>query len=254
MNTRAVVLLAAAFVLLAHAASAAAYRNPYGKFPTNATPGDRMFAEYFRAETRTLAERSLAEVRTLEDWNKTKVTARQQLFEMLGLDPLPPKTDLKATVTGTLDHPDFTVEKLHYQSRPGLYVTANVYVPKKLSAPAPAILYVCGHAVVKTNGVSYGNKVGYQHWGAWFARNGYVCMVVDTVQLGEIEGIHHGTHGKDMWWWNSRGYSAAAAEAWNCIRALDYLQSRKDVDGERLGVTGRSGGGVQRAHATIVLL
>ena len=243
MNTRAVVLLVAAFVLLAHAASAAAYRNPYGKFPTNATPGDRMFAEYFRAETRTLAERSLAEVRTLEDWNKTKVTARQQLFEMLGLDPLPPKTDLKATVTGTLDHPDFTVEKLHYQSRPGLYVTANVYVPKKLSAPAPAILYVCGPAVVKTNGVSYGNKVGYQHWGAWFARNGYVCMVVDTVQLGEIEGIHHGTHGKDMWWWNSRGYSAAAAEAWNCIRALDYLQSRKDVDGERLGVTGRSGGG-----------
>ncbi len=243
MNTRAVVLLVAAFALLTHAASAAAYRNPYGKFPTNATPGDRMFAEYFRAETRTLAERSLAEVRTLEDWNKTKVTARQQLFEMLGLDPLPPKTDLKATVTGTLDHPDFTVEKLHYQSRPGLYVTANVYVPKKLSAPAPAILYVCGHAVVKTNGVSYGNKVGYQHWGAWFARNGYVCMVVDTVQLGEIEGIHHGTHGQDMWWWNSRGYSAAAAEAWNCIRALDYLQSRKDVDGERLGVTGRSGGG-----------
>ena len=243
MNTRAAVLFAAAFALLTPAASAAAYRNPYGKSPTNATPGDRMFAEYFRAETRTLAERSLAEVRTLEDWNKTKVTARQQLFEMLGLDPLPPKTDLKATVTGTLDHPDFTVEKLHFQSRPGLYVTANVYVPKKLSAPAPAILYVCGHAVVKTNGVSYGNKVGYQHWGAWFARNGYVCMVVDTVQLGEIEGIHHGTHNKDMWWWNSRGYSSAAAEAWNCIRALDYLQSRKDVDGERIGVTGRSGGG-----------
>jgi dienelactone hydrolase len=243
MNTRTIALLAAAFALITHAASGAAYRNPFGKQPTNATAGDRMFAEYFRAETRTLGERSLAEVRTLEDWNKTKVAARQQLFEMLGLDPLPPKTDLKATVTGTLDHADFTVEKLHYQSRPGLYVTANVYVPKKLSAPAPAILYVCGHAVVKTNGVSFGNKVGYQHWGAWFARNGYVCMVVDTVQLGEIEGVHHGTHTKDMWWWNSRGYSAAAAEAWNCIRALDYLQSRKDVDGERIGVTGRSGGG-----------
>lgn len=243
MINRVACLLAIAFALLPHGASAAAYRNPYGKFPTNATAGDRMFAEYFRAETRTLAERSLAEVRTLEDWNKTKVTARQQLFEMLGLDPLPPKTDLQATVTGTLDHPDFTVEKLHYQSRPGLYVTANVYVPKKLSAPAPAILYVCGHAVVKTNGVSYGNKVGYQHWGAWFARNGYVCMVVDTVQLGELEGIHHGTYKEGFWWWNSRGYSSAAAEAWNCIRALDYLQSRKDVDGERIGVTGRSGGG-----------
>ena len=244
MKTKVLFLLVAAYAWLHHTeATAAAYRNRYGQLPANATPGDRMFAEYFRSEARTLAERSLAEVRTIEDWNKHKVTARQQLLEMLGLDPLPPKTDLKATVTGTLDHPDFTVEKLHFQSRPGLYVTANVYVPKKLSAPAPAILYVCGHAVVKTNGVSYGNKVGYQHWGAWFARNGYVCMVVDTVQLGEIEGVHHGTHGKDMWWWNSRGYTSAGAEAWNCIRALDYLQSRKDVDGTRLGVTGRSGGG-----------
>ena len=235
MNLRALGLLAATLGLLAPPAPAAAYRNPYGKFPTNATAGDRMFAEYFRGETRALGERSLADIRTLEDWNKAKGPARQQLFEMLGIDPLPPKTDLKATVTGTLDHPEFTVEKLHYQSRPGLYVTANVYVPKKLSAPAPAILYVCGHAVVKTSGVSYGNKVGYQHWGAWFARNGYVCMVVDTVQLGELEGIHHGTHNKDMWWWNSRGYSSAAAEAWNCIRALDYLQSRKDVDGQQIG-------------------
>ena len=177
MKTKVLFLLVAAYAWLHHTeATAAAYRNRYGQLPANATPGDRMFAEYFRSEARTLAERSLAEVRTIEDWNKHKVTARQQLLEMLGLDPLPPKTDLKATVTGTLDHPDFTVEKLHFQSRPGLYVTANVYVPKKLSAPAPAILYVCGHAVVKTNGVSYGNKVGYQHWGAWFARNGYVCM------------------------------------------------------------------------------
>lgn len=243
MNIKTIFLLCVAGALLHSESSGAAYRNRYGQLPTNATPGDRMFAEYFRAETRTLSERSLAEVRTLDEWNQRKGPARQQLFEMLGLDPLPPKTDLKGTVTGTLDHPDFTVEKLHFQSRPGLYVTANVYVPKRLSAPAPAILYVCGHARVMTNGVSYGNKVGYQHWGSWFARNGYVCMIVDSVELGEIEGIHHGTHTKDMWWWNSRGYSSAGAEAWNCIRALDYLQSRKDVDGTRIGVTGRSGGG-----------
>ena len=46
-----------------------------------------------------------------------------------------------------------------------------------------------------------------------------------------------------MWWWNNHGYTPAGVEAWNCVRALDYLQSRKEVDGERLGVTGRSGGG-----------
>jgi hypothetical protein len=124
---------------------------------------------------------------------------RGQLFEMLGLDPLPPRTDLKATITGTLDHPEFTVEKLHFQSMPGLYVTANLYVPKKLEKAAPAILYVCGHAPVKTNGISYGCKVAYQKHGIWFARNGYVCLVLDSVELGEIEGRHHGTIAK-AWW------------------------------------------------------
>jgi dienelactone hydrolase len=221
----------------------AAYQNPYGKMPTNATPGDRMFAEYFRTETRSLADRSLADIVTLDDWNRRKSTLRGQLFEMLGLDPLPAKTDLKATVTGTLDHPEFTVEKLHFQSSPGLYVTANLYIPKGLQKPAPAILYVCGHTPAKTNGVSYGCKTEYQHYGIWFARNGYVCLVIDSVELGEIEGRHHGTYRDGMWWWNSRGYTSAAAEAWNCIRALDYLETRPEVDKTRFGVTGRSGGG-----------
>ena len=209
----------------------------------NPTPGDLLFDNYFALEVARIAEASMADIKTLEDWQRARVTYRQQLHEMLGLDPLPRKTDLKATVTGKVNHPDFTVEKLHYQSMPGLYVTANLYVPKRLTKPAPAILYVCGHGKVIIDGVSYGNKANYQHHGAWFARNGYVCLTIDTVQLGEIEGIHHGTCRKNMWWWNSRGYSSAATEAWNCIRALDYLQSRPEVDADRLGVTGRSGGG-----------
>jgi dienelactone hydrolase len=239
-QTRFAILLA---VFTAASVSAAAFHNPYGKLPTNATAGDRMFANYFRAETRLLTERCLTNIQTLDAWNQHKAQYRQQLFDMLGLDPLPPKTDLKATVTGKLDHPEFTVEKLHFQSMPGLYVTANLYLPKKAAQPVPAILYVCGHGPAKTNGVSFGNKVSYQHHGIWFARNGYVCLVLDTVQLGEIEGLHHGTYREGLWWWNSRGYSSAAAEAWNCLRALDYLETRPEVDKTRFGVTGRSGGG-----------
>ena len=135
------------------------------------------------------------------------------------------------------------VENLHFQSQPGLYVTGNLYRPKKIEGKLPAILYLCGHGGVKKDGVSYGNKVHYQHHGAWFARHGYVCLTIDSLQLGEIEGIHHGTYQYDMWWWLNRGYTPAGVEAWNCIRALDYLQSRADVDPEKLGVTGRSGGG-----------
>ncbi|MBI1900564.1 MAG: acetylxylan esterase [Planctomycetia bacterium] len=209
-----------------------------------------MLAEYFRQETKKLADACLADVKTLEDWEAKKGEYRRQLFEMLGLDPLPERTPLNATVTGKIDHDEFTVEKLYFQSRPGLYVTGNLYVPKERAGRLPAILYVCGHSRMVKDGVSFGNKAGYQHHGAWFARHGYVCLVIDSLQLGEIEATHHGTYGvkrgdkyEQMWWWNSRGYTPAGVEAWNCMRALDYLQSREEVDPERLGVTGRSGGG-----------
>ncbi|HEX2473522.1 MAG TPA: acetylxylan esterase [Lacipirellulaceae bacterium] len=205
--------------------------------------GERMIAAYFKSETDKLANAYLAEIETLEDWTARRDTYRRQLQEMLGLDPLPERTPLNAVITGTLDHPEFVVEKLHFQSRPQLYVTANLYLPKNRSGPLPAILYVCGHSAAKENGVSYGNKTKCQHHAAWFARHGYVCLVIDTLQLGEIEGIHHGTYRENMWWWNARGYTPAGVEAWNAIRSLDYLQSRPEVDGERLGVTGRSGGG-----------
>jgi dienelactone hydrolase len=211
--------------------------------PSAPTPGDKMLAEYFKTETAALEARCLADIKTLDDWNAKKAGYRHQLFEMLSLSPLPARSDLKPVVTGRIEHELFNVENLHFQSMPGLYVTANLYLPKKLTKPAPAILYVCGHARVATDGVSYGNKTAYQHHGAWFARNGYVCLVIDTIQLGEIEGIHHGTYREGMWWWNARGYNSSGVEAWNCIRSLDYLQSRPEVDPNRLGVTGRSGGG-----------
>ncbi len=206
-------------------------------------PGSEMLADYFRAETAKLADRCLADVTTLEQWQARREQFHRELMEMLGLDPMPERTPLKATVTGTIDHEQFTVEKLHFQSRPNLYVTANLYVPKGLEGRAPAVLYVCGHGRVKIDGVSYGSKAHYQHHATWFAKNGYVCLIIDTLQLGEIEGIHHGTYRYDKWWWNNRGYTPAGVEAWNCIRAIDYLQSRPEVDPEQIGVTGRSGGG-----------
>ena len=207
------------------------------------TPGDRMMARYFKSQADEIAAESLNEIKTIEDWGARKDIYRKQMHEMLGLDPMPERTPLKAVVTGKIDHPEFEVWKLHFQSKPKLYVTANLYVPKSIKKPAPTILYVCGHGAVKKSGISYGNKVHYQHHGVWFARNGYVCLIIDTLQLGEIEGIHHGTYNHNMWWWNSRGYSSASVEAWNCIRALDYLETLDFVDKERFGVTGRSGGG-----------
>lgn len=214
-----------------------------GPVKSDTARGDAMIADYFRRETCRLRAACLADVKTLDNWTSRRDEYHRQLREMLSLDPLPERTPLHAVVTGIVEHDDIVVEKLYFESRPGLYVTGNLYRPKKHEGPLPAILYVCGHGKVKEGDVSFGNKTHYQHHGAWFARNGYVCLTVDTIQLGEIEGFHHGTHNLKQWWWNARGYTPAGAEAWNGIRALDYLETRPEVDRDRLGVTGRSGGG-----------
>ncbi len=213
--------------------------------PADTSRGDKQLAAYFDAQTRQIAATCLADVKTLADWQKKRPELRRQFLDMLGLWPLPARTDLKVKVTGKIDAEHYTLEKLHYQSSPGLYVSANLYVPKKAKFPAPAVLYVCGHGGTKIDGVNYGNHVYYQHHPAWFAEHGYVCLILDTLQLGEVPGLHHGTFANDkgLWWWQTLGYTPAGIECWNAMRALDYLESRKDVDPKRLGVTGRSGGG-----------
>lgn len=216
------------------------------RFPekTPDSPGARMLNRHLEQQTQEIEETGgLKHIESADDWTKQAPEYRRQLAEMLGLDPMPARTPLMPTITGTLKGDGYVVEKLHYQSMPGLYVTANLYRPEKVEKPLPTILYVCGHANVVKEGVSLGNKTGYHHHGVWFARHGYVCLIIDTVQLGEIRGEHHGTYKMGRWWWMSRGYTPAGVEAWAGIRGLDYLETRPEVDKTRFGVTGRSGGG-----------
>ncbi|MFW6107271.1 MAG: alpha/beta hydrolase family protein, partial [bacterium] len=228
MRTRALPLVLAA---LMGAAMSDAAQPP--------KPGDAILRRYVSQEARRLDARYLEGVETPGDWAERRDEYRRQFLYMVGLWPLPPRTPLEATVTGTLERRDFVVEKLHFQSRPHLYVTANLYRPKAAEGRLPAVLYLCGHAGRGRDG----NKTAYQHHGIWFATHGYLCLVLDSLQLGEIAAIHHGTYRENRWWWHSRGYTPAGVECWNAMRALDYLESRPDVDRERLAVTGRSGGG-----------
>jgi dienelactone hydrolase len=216
-----------------------------------ASKGDEMIDKYLANLTKEVSGRFLDGAKTRVEWEKKLPRLRREYLDMLGLDPLPEKTPLKATVTGTLEHEGVVIEKLHYQSRPGLYVTANLYRPKDPKGKLPAILYVCGHSGKGRDG----NKTAFQDHGLWFANNGYVCLIVDTLQLGEIPGIHHGTYGvtekkpadnkplEVRMWWQALGYTPAGVECWNGIRGIDYLISRPEVDAERIGVIGISGGG-----------
>jgi cephalosporin-C deacetylase-like acetyl esterase len=219
-------------------------------------PGDVMIEKYLANETSRLSQRFMDGAKTLDEWKQKRPRLHQEFLEMLGLWPLPEKTPLNAKVTGTVERGNVVIEKLHFQSRPGLYVTGNLYRPKNPDGKLPAILYVCGHSGKGRDG----NKTAFQDHGMWFAGNGYICLIIDTLQLGEIPGIHHGTYGrpynhfgayglkgKDVgetrWWWQARGYTPAGVECWNGIRAIDYLVDRPDVDLDLIGVTGISGGG-----------
>jgi cephalosporin-C deacetylase-like acetyl esterase len=210
-----------------------------GQKPPEPKPGDAMIDAYLAKETDRLSQRVLDGATTLAEWEARRPRLKQQYLDMLGLWPLPEKTPLHATVTGTLEREGVVIEKLHYQSRPGLYVTANLYRPKDVKGRLPAVLYVCGHS----NKGRDGNKTAYQDHGLWFATNGYVCLILDTLQLGEVPGIHHGTYRHGRWWWQARGYTPAGVECWNGVRGIDYLVGRPDVDPGRIAVTGISGGG-----------
>jgi cephalosporin-C deacetylase-like acetyl esterase len=223
----------AAITLLFLALAAHAEKPPMAK------PGDAMIEDYLAHKTAALSERILAGAKTLQAWQSQRAELHRQYLDMLGLWPMPERTPLHATVTGTLEHEGVAIEKVHFQSRPGLYVTGNLYRPKKIEGKLPAILYLCGHS----DGFRNGNKVRFQDHGLWFASNGYVCLIIDTLQLGEIPGIHHGTYNRNRWWWHAAGYTPAGVECWNGVRAIDYLASRPDVDITHLGMTGISGGG-----------
>lgn len=200
-------------------------------------------ANFFTTETQLIEGKLAHELKSKEDFERLRLQYRNELWEMLGLSPQPERGDLKPVITGQFEHAGVIVEKLHFQSIPGLYVTANLYRPKEVTKPLPTVLYLCGHADKVKDGVSYGNKTGYGHHGLWYAQHGFVCLVVDTVQLGELRGEHQGTYRLGRWWWASRGYTPAGVEAWTGIRALDYLETRPEVDAKRFGVAGRSGGG-----------
>ena len=186
-----------------------------------------------------LSARSLEEVRTLSDWTKRREDSRRALRAMLGLDPLPAKTPLRAQIAGTVERPAYRIEKIVFESLPGLFVTANLYLPRGGAGPRPAIVYLNGHWPTLD-----GAKTGYQDRYLWYPANGFALLVVDPLGYGEIPGLHPGTNKLNRWDWVSLGYTPAGVEVWNAMRALDYLETRSEIDSARVGATGISGGGV----------
>jgi len=187
-----------------------------------------------------LAHNSLGGIRTQEDWEGGRSIRYRQFLEMMGLVDVPvdgPRPPLNVKITGAIRKPGYRIEKLYYESLPGLYVPANLYIPDDVQQPAPAVLYVCGHSRTQ--------KVSYQPHPRKFAQLGFVCLIIETIQWGEVFGDHWGCHARGWFHWYSRGYNPGGVELWNAMRGLDLLCKRPEVDPGKLGVTGISGGGTQ---------
>ena len=232
-------ILVAWFIVLAGAPAALA--GPKVAESQPAEPGDEMIHAYLAGLATQLDAGFNQMLPKADEWDQVRSQWKQEYLYMLGLWPLAERSLLNAVITGTLQGDGYVVDKLYFESRPHLYVTANLYRPANVPAGTklPAVLYVCGHSNCGPVGV----KVGYQCHPIWFAKHGYVCLIVDTLSRGEIKGVHRGLYSEGRRWWLSRGYTPAGVECWNGIRAIDYLVSRPDVDAGRIAVTGISGGG-----------
>src|SRR6266581_4762573 len=96
--------------------------------PEDTKHGDEMIDKYLANLTKEVSGRFLDGAKTRDEWEKKLPRLRREYLDMLGLWPLPEKTPLQAKVTGTLEHEGVVIEKVHFQSRPGLYVTGNLYM------------------------------------------------------------------------------------------------------------------------------
>ncbi|MCL4851591.1 MAG: acetylxylan esterase [Bryobacteraceae bacterium] len=240
-------------LLLAGAGPAAWSQTPPGPGATDANVRHdanqryELFQKYLQRRAAEVSRANLSTIHSLEQWKREKPRVSREMRYMLGLDPMPAKTPLEAKVTGVIERSTHRIEKIVFQSMPGLYVTGNLYLPKNAGGPLPTVLYLCGHSPSP-----HGAKIHYQHHGVWFARNGYAAFLIDTIEYGELAGAHHGLHDLGMWYWLSLGFTPAGPEVWNAIRAIDYLQTRKEVDADRIAITGMSGGGAMTWYTAAV--
>jgi dienelactone hydrolase len=200
-----------------------------------------------------LAERaqSLAKVQTRADAEKRKEMVRRRILDLIGGLPAHPKS-VTAKQFGTLSGDGFGIEKLAYESLPGFWVTANLYVPANGSGPFPGILLAPGHEAT--------GKQSQYSWGVNFARNGIIALAIDPLGQGErlqyfdsqrkvsTIGGSTGEHGEANIPAMLIGENIARYFINDSIRGIDYLIGRQDVDANRIGAFGCSGGGTSTAY------
>ncbi len=214
----------------------------------------------------------------LNRWKARRTQLREQIRLSLGLIPEPPRTPLNPVIHGRIDQGDYTIEKVYFESMPGFFVTGNLYRPTNAAGRLPAVLSPHGHHKdgrfrqatdaeiddqIKQGAETFrpNAKSVLQARCANLARMGCVVFHFDMIGYADSqqisEAVAHRFAKQNAADNSAAGWSlftplaelnqqsVMGLQAWNSIRALDFLSSLDDVDPERIGVTGASGGGTQ---------
>jgi len=160
---------------------------------------------------------------------------RARLEESLGFRRLPWPPELRPSVKGVLLREGFRIEKVVFQSLPGTWIPAHLYLPEGISAPAPAVLFYNGHWWPDSK-----TRPDFQAFCVNMARMGFVVLTFDAFGQGE-RGVSDRDHRRTEALLAGISQQGIAEYETRC--ALEYLLSRAEVDRARIGMTGASGGG-----------
>src|SRR3954447_8861377 len=212
------------------------------------------------------------------EWEKRAEYVRRQVLVSQGLWPMPTKTPLNAVIHGRIDRPEYSVEKVYFESAPGFFVTGNLYRPKDVRGKVPGVMFAHGHwkdarlseetdatllREISTGEERFerGGRSRFQSMCVQLARMG--CVVWQWDMLSDSDSVQFSRqliHGfakqrPEMNTTENWGLYSPQAEAhaqsvmglhtWNSIRSLDFLLSLPEVDSKRIAITGASGGGTQ---------
>jgi hypothetical protein len=197
-------------------------------------------------------KREIDSLETKSDWLERQSLVREKLSAIIG--PFPERTPLNAKVTGILHRDGYSIEKIVYEPIPDYFVTSALYIPDGIKEKAPAVFYACGHSIGGFRAEAY------QHICINLVKKGFVVFTIDPMGQGErfeywdpekgeprfpIPDHEHSYAGAQCM---ISGHSTARYFIWDVMRGIDYLLTRKEVDPDRIGMTGRSGGGNLTAY------
>ncbi len=197
-------------------------------------------------------ESEISKLTTKSDWKARQEKVKKLFSKVVG--EFPEKTPLNAKITGVIDKDNFKVEKIVFESQPNFYVTAAMYIPNNLKEKTAAVIYTCGHSIIGIR------TPVYQQVCINLVNKGFVVFAIDPVSQGErtqyldtelgksVVGGCTSEHSYEGTQCFMIGTSLAKHMIWDGIRAVDYLLTRPEVDPNRIGITGRSGGGTQSSY------